>query len=95
MNKTNEMKNDEYHATRDLLLQAGRMVDLLDLNGFRDRIRYADSVGSMIDPTLHREAHKNLQEMDELAAAAIRLKAAFQSVKRQVALELQKVGDDE
>jgi len=88
------MKNEEYQATQDLLLQAGRMVDILDLNGFRDRIRHADSVGSILDPTLYRDAHKNLQAVDELAAAAIRLKAAFQTLKSQVALELQNVRDD-
>lgn len=88
------MTNEEYKATQDLLLQAGRMVDVLDLNGFRDRIRHADSMGSILDPTLYRDAHRNLQAIDELAAAGIRLKAAFQTLKNQVALELEVVRDD-
>jgi hypothetical protein len=88
------MSNDEYKATQDLLLQAGRMVDILDLNGFRDRIRHADSIGSVLDPTLYRDAHRNLQAIDELAAAAIRLKGAFQTLKSQVSVELEAVRDD-
>lgn len=88
------MTNDEYKATQDLLLQAGRMVDILDLNGFRDRIRHADSIGSVLDPTLYRDAHRNLQAINELAGAAIRLKSAFQTLKSQVALELEAVRDD-
>ncbi len=88
------MTNEEYKATQDLLLQAGRMVDVLDLNGFRDRIRSADSIGSILDPTLYRNAHRNLQAIDELAAAGIRLKGAFQTLKSQVALELEAVRDD-
>lgn len=88
------MTNEEYKATQDLLLQAGRMVDVLDLNGFRDRIWHADSIGSVLDPTLYRVAHRNLEAIDQLASDAIRLKGSFQNIKSQVALELEAVRDD-
>jgi len=88
------MTNDEYRVTQDLLIQAGRMVDLLDLNGFRDRIRSCQSVGAILDPTLYRAGARNLEAINELAAAGIRLKAAFQALKSQVALELEGVAND-
>jgi len=75
--------NEEYKATQDLLIAAGRMVDFLDLDEFRARIAHAHAVGPILDPTLYRDGRAGMEAIDELAAAGIRLKAAFQRVKHR------------
>ncbi len=92
MNK--QMSDSEYQVTSDMLLQAGRMIDLLDLNGFRARIRDADSIGAIMNPTLYRAANKNLEYIDQLAHEAIRLKSAFYNLKSQVRQELEAVTEE-
>lgn len=88
------MTNEEYQATQEMLLQAARMLDVLDLNTFRDRIRVAESLGPVLDPTLYRDGHRRLQALDELAAAGIRVKGAFMTLRSQVRSELERVEND-
>lgn len=83
------MTTEEYQRTQNELIAAGKMVERLDLNAFRDRIGTAISVGPVLDPTLYIQAHRNLQAIDELAAAAMRFKTAFAELKFQVASQLQ------
>lgn len=88
------MTNEEYEATQAMLLQAARMLDILDLDAFRDRIRTADAVGAVLDPTLYREGHRRLHAIDEVAEAGIRVKAAFMRLRSQVRSELVAVAEE-
>lgn len=88
------MSDEEYEATQAMLLQAARMIDPLDLNTFRDRIRTADIAGAVIDPAVYRAANKKLQAIDELAAAGIRVKAAFHTLRSQCEHDLKQVAED-
>jgi hypothetical protein len=76
------MTDAEYMSTQQLLISAAQMVDLLDLDEFRARISHCEAVWSIVDPTLYRDAHRNLRAIDELAAG-IRLKGALQTLKHQ------------
>jgi hypothetical protein len=70
------MNDTELKSTQDALLLAAEIVSRLDLDGLRYRIVLAQGEGSLAD----REGEA-LKWIDEVAAAAIEVKGAYQRLR--------------
>lgn len=76
-----KMTNEQYQATQDLLINIAHQIQILDLVGFLNRIEQADTWGMMRDPTLYRATMKNLQDIRDLAAAALQFQRTVMRLK--------------
>lgn len=64
------MSNEEFIIVRDQLILVTRLLVCLDLENFITLIDQADTLGPILDPTLWRAAHVNMERLKELAVAA-------------------------
>jgi hypothetical protein len=88
-----KMTDEEYQKTQDSLLILSRDVSHLDLVEFRRRAARAESVGSILDPTIYRMGHRRLDAIRNLAEAAQTVKNAFEKLRTMVALESEEAID--
>ena len=75
------MTDEDYLQAQEHLLLLAGMIQLLDLEGFLDRIERADNVGWFRDPTLWRDAHDDLYALRDLAMAALSFKKTAAELK--------------
>lgn len=81
------MTNEEYQATQDLLLAYSRELGQLDLRGFIEMARMADTMGPILDPTLWRLGNRRLEAIRRLAEAGRCLQIAYENLKTMVAVD--------
>lgn len=70
------MTNDAYIDTQNTLALASDLVASLDLEGFLERARDADSLGAILDPTLYRAGAPALAAVIRLAEAGLTFQRA-------------------
>ena len=78
------MKNAEYLVIRDLLINVGQILEGLDLEQFSRKNRSAQTLGPILDPTLYLASAENLEALEDLCQAGLRMKAAFSNLKTAV-----------
>ena len=71
------MLDEEYKATQNQLLLAAGIISTLDLDGFLKRIREADALGPILDPTLYRKGMCKMQQIADIARAAQAIKGQY------------------
>lgn len=64
------MNTEAYLTTQYQLVMMAKLITLVDLDGFVERIQLADRLGAVLDPTLYRQAGKKLDDVKRLAEAA-------------------------
>lgn len=67
------MTPEHYRAQFMMILNAARIVSLVDVPDLLERIERADAVGGLIDPTLYREKHGAMMEDKQVLEAALPL----------------------
>lgn len=72
------MTNEEYLVTSDMLGVVIGIVAPLDLDGFLERARHAESVGPFIDPTLYQAASAKIGVIIRVAEAARNLQKVIE-----------------
>jgi hypothetical protein len=82
------MTDPEYLSTQQAIIVAAQAVMNVDLDGFLSRIRRAESAGPVLDPTLYRQAQKNLQAVKDLAEALVPFKRAAMKLRTEAIMEL-------
>ena len=75
------MTDADYELTQETLSLAAKIVGALDLDGFLARINRAETLGSILNPTLYNTAAGKLGLVRSLAIAALPLKG---EVERQI-----------
>lgn len=75
------MNNQEYKTTQDTIIILYQMLAVydLDLDGFLERINYADAVAPILDPTAYM---RGVDNMHQIKAMALALKPAVELVKQ-------------
>ena len=61
------MTDEEYKKTQNRIFELAAEVDKIDVKGFLERIREAESCGWFVDPTAMKAAQKNLNIIKKLA----------------------------
>lgn len=77
------MTNDQYLAVQTQLQVLAGLVADMPLEDFLERIHLAEAVGPMLDPTLYRAAHRNLEAINGLAVALMGFKKTVLKVRNQ------------
>ena len=67
------MTVEEYRANFQLIIQAARLVHMVDIPQLLNDIERADSIGAMLDPTLYCDKHGAMMEDKEVLEAALPL----------------------
>jgi hypothetical protein len=70
----------EYQMIQNQISLFAQLVEPLDLAGFIEMADRADTIGPFVDPTMWRDAHKNLDYIKSLAEALLEFQQA--SAKR-------------
>lgn len=65
------MDDEGYRAFFGMVVNAGRVLDIVPMQRMLDTVNHADSAGAMIDPTAYRTGWKNLGPQREVLEAAI------------------------
>lgn len=65
------MNAEAYLTTQYQLVMLAKLITLVDLDGFVERIHLADRLGAVLDPTLYRQAGTKLDDVKRLAEAAM------------------------
>jgi len=81
------MTNEIYQVTQDQLVIGARYLSALDMDGFRARISRSEAIAPIVDPTLYRQAHRRLEAINNLAAAAQSVQAALRALNAVVSSE--------
>ena len=68
------MIKQEYELIQQQVLTFAQLVQEIDLIGFIAAINKADAVGPFIDPTLYRQAHKDLAQIKNMAMSLLEFK---------------------
>jgi hypothetical protein len=76
----------EYQLGQSLLINAGHMLSLVDLDAMIDRISVAESAGAVLNPTLYLEG---IGRLEEIKAAAIAARQFCNAIKRLDELVIQ------
>lgn len=78
------MKASKYMETQNQLINIGRALDTLDLDGFLRSISKAEALAPMLDPTMYRKAQANLQGLKRLAESLRPAQTAFAELRGAV-----------
>ena len=73
-----KMDGKTYITTQMRIIEAGKIVNSLDLEAFLKCISNAEAVGPMIDPTMYMKAMDNLRAIRKLAEAALKMRTAYE-----------------
>ena len=73
----------EYAATQAKLIELGEEIQRLELDEMLKDIGRADSVGSILDPTLYRAAHVTMGCIRRLAKAGLDFQFEARRLKEQ------------
>jgi hypothetical protein len=82
-----KMTDCNYAATQNALIQAGRLLDSLDLNAFRRRLSLAQSAGLVSDPSLFRKVQKRMEILDRMAELGVEMSAQVRTLRALVEAE--------
>lgn len=74
------MTKEKYLETQMIILNIGRSLQTVDLDGFLSQISKAETVGPILDPTMYRKVQDNLQAIKKLAQTLQLVKGAFGEV---------------
>jgi hypothetical protein len=74
------MNASDYMKIQTTLMQVGRMLAPLDLDGFIAQIKRTHGLAPVIDPTLYRKAQNNLSALEDVAIVA----ATYQDVMNEL-----------
>jgi hypothetical protein len=77
------MEQLEYQMIQDFLITQAAILAELDLDGFIAANSRADSLGSVLDPTLYRKAHRKLDMIRKIAFAATDYVHAYLELNRK------------
>lgn len=91
------LSDDEYQTTQDQIFMLAEFADTLPLDAFRSRLEHADAVGSILDPTLYRQALQSgkLDAVREVAEAAHDFQKAFRKARDRIAERERRLGGKE
>lgn len=78
------MNNDEYQSTQKRLVIMANQIEEMDLDGFLDRIEVADTMGSILDPTLYMRTIDDMNRVKRLAKAFKNVQSVFKEIKSEV-----------
>jgi len=86
---------EQYEATQNLLLSQAALIAMLPLEKFIRSINCADSIGSILDPTLYQkvlygQGADNWQTIKDIAAAALQLKKAVKKAEERYIARIEK-----
>ena len=81
-----DISDAEYRSTQDRLSFLGRIVDEMPLDAFLQRLEEAEALGSVLAPTLYREAllGGNLDAVRDVARAARVFQTAFRRARERL-----------
>jgi hypothetical protein len=79
-----KMTDCNYAATQNALIQAGRLLDSLDLNSFRRRLSVAQTVGFTGDPKFFQEAQRRLAVIERMAEIGVEMVAQVRVLRAMV-----------
>jgi hypothetical protein len=77
------MDQEEYISTQNQLVLLGQLIDGLDLRSFLEKINHAESFGPILNPTLFIKAGKKLEQVKNLAEAALIFQTEFRKQKEE------------
>ena len=82
------LSKEEYENTQEVLMSQAGMMAMLDLEAFLSTINHAETVAPIVDPTLYQKVlygrgADNLEAIKEIAAAALKVKAAVERAKER------------
>ncbi len=78
------MSNDEYQSTQKQIVRMANEIEQMDLSVFLDRIEVADTMGSILDPTLYMRAIDDMNRVKKLAKAFKNVQDVFKEIKSEV-----------
>lgn len=81
------LEEDEYVDTQAVLMRAGGVVALLELDAFIGTLDEAHAIGPIVVPTAYREAMTNMRDLRELAEAAEKVKAVWLRMQARLTRE--------
>lgn len=83
------LDEDEYRSTQVILLRAAAAIGVLELEAFLATLERADAMGAVLDPTLYRAAMTNLDDIRQLARAALKVKTISERLQGRLLRELE------
>lgn len=78
------MTDEQFVETQVRIIEAARILDRLDIEGYLRRIGTAEAVAPIVDPTLYRKAQNNLHALKRLAEKCIPVQAAVRELQSSV-----------
>jgi hypothetical protein len=74
------MTDEEYILTRDAIIMIARLSMAVDVEGLLKRIKHAEAIGPILDPTLFLKASENLEKTKHIAEAVGYVKKMAQGI---------------
>jgi hypothetical protein len=78
------MTNEEYGAAQRLIIAAGNMLSLVDIQAFIECADRALGSAAVFDPTLWIRGHERLQHVRDMAAAALKFRERVDALRTLV-----------
>lgn len=76
-----EMNGKDYMMTQITMIELGKKIETLDLDGFLNAVSNAKAAAPVLDPTLYIRAAKNLDAIERLAKTFNAVKTEFSNTR--------------